>query len=269
MASGTTLEELFLKIFKGAILLLMTLCLLAVLGLLAHAWWQSNQRPVEPAPAQKAPEREVSLDELKKELLKTAPPQPEPARPQEAPAPPPALQYLEDITRLYRCSTDFARAIGAEITDTDPTVTARRIEDLRGETERIARAEPHRGERWVKSAVAFTCGALADPQIVALRKEGKLGSVFYPILNFHIASWDRLEKARQAFNDQETARVTRQRAEEEARVAAARAAAWTSLMAAGAAFAAFMALALYLILARIETNLRRIDGAIRTATRRP
>lgn len=253
------IENLFLKIFKVTVLVLMTLALVAVFVLAGAAAWEFSKRPVEPAPAQKAPEKDITLDELRRELLKQGQPQAQqPAAPASAPQVPNKLKYLEEVTRLYRCSIDFARAVGAEIEEGNSAAEAQRLEDLRQQTEKLADGSPLRGEKWVKSAVQFTCAALQDPQIIAMRKEGKVRGVFFPVLNFHIARWDQIARERQEFEQAEKARVERQKAEEAARIAVARATGLQYLIAAGAAFGVFMALALYLILARIEINLRSI-----------
>ena len=263
MQKNFKLEDFFLKIFKGTVFLLMTLAALAMFAMLASAAYNLTEKPVQIAPARKAPDRNVTLDDLKKELLKDAAPTPPtaPAVPTQ-PQMPPTLKYLEDVTLLYRCSTDFARKVGAEIEETDNAVVARRVEDLRAQTEALANEKATRGERWVKSAVQFTCAALADAEIIAWRKEGKVKSVFFPILNYHLKQWDRIVAEKEKFEKDEADRVQRETAQEELRIAAARALALSRLMAAGIAFGIFMALALYLILAKIELNLRNIDRSI-------
>ncbi len=50
-------EELFLKIFKIAVLLIMGLAFIAILFFVVTAAYQYSQSPKEPAPAQKAPEQ--------------------------------------------------------------------------------------------------------------------------------------------------------------------------------------------------------------------
>jgi hypothetical protein len=254
------LEDFFLKIFKVAILVLMTLAILVMVALLGSAAYETTKRPKEPAPAQKAQQREITLEDLKKELLKEAEPAPSPV--QQQPRVPTTLRYLEDVTRVYRCSSEFAKKVNAEIDETDNSVIARRVEDLRSQIERLADEKKERGDRWVKSAVEFTCTALADPSIIAMRKEGKVKSVFFPILNYHLQRWDAIEEEKIAFEQSELARVERERQAEEQRIAEAKATALAQLIAAGIAFGVFMALALYLILAKIESNLRNINTTI-------
>jgi hypothetical protein len=255
------LEDFFLKLFKVAILVMMTITILAMFVLLITATYESSKRPTEPAPAQKAPQRDVSLEELKKELLKETKPTPE-AAPQQQPKVPPTLKYLEEVTRVYRCSTEFAKKVGAEIDETDNSVIAQRVEELRNQVERYADEREHRGDRWVKSAVEFTCVALTDPSIIAMRKEGKVKAIFFPILNYHLRTWDRIEAEKAEFERAELERVESEREAERMRILEAKARAINQLFAAGIAFGVFMALALYLILAKIENNLRNINATI-------
>ncbi|WP_440109232.1 hypothetical protein [Acidovorax sp. BL-A-41-H1] len=255
-------EELFLKIVKVTVLACMALALLTVIILGINVAYQSAKMPNEPAPAQKAPDRQVSMDDLRKMLLKDDKTG-EAQSPASAPKPmAPSLRYLEEVTRLYRCSIEFGIKVGAQIDQEDNAAAAQRVEELRAQVEKLA-GDPRRGERWVKATTEFTCAALADPTIIAMRKEGKIKSVFYPVLNFHIKAWDSIEDEKAAFEQAERDRVERERAEEALRIAQARANAMASAIAAGVAFATFMLLAIYLLGSKIETNLRDINEAIR------
>lgn len=255
------LEDFFLKVFKGAILVFMTLAILAMFIFFGTAAYESSKRPREPAPAQKAPQREVNFEDLKKELLKDSQPATTAPAPQQSKVPP-TLRFLEEVTRVYRCSAEFAKKVGAEIDETDNAVIAQKVEDLRSQIERFEDAKEVRGDRWVKSAVDFTCTALADPSIIAIRKEGKVPSIFFPILNFHLKRWDAIADEKVEFERSEQARVESERLEERLRIEEAKARAFAQLIAAGVAFAVFLALALYLILAKIEMNLRNINATI-------
>ena len=253
-------EEFFLKIFKVAILIFMALALVAVIVLGLNVVIQGTKSTREPAPAQKAPEKDVSLDDLKKFLLKDdAKDAPAPESPPKSVAP--TLSYLEDVTQLYRCSVEFGKKVGAETEAEDNATAAQRVEALRAQIESFAK-EGQRGQPWVKSLTTFTCSALADPAIIAMRKEGKVKSVFFPVLNFHMAAWDGIQSEKSRFEQAERDRVEKERMEEEQRIAEARANAVFSATAAGAAFGIFMLLALYLLGAKIESNLRGLDQSL-------
>ena len=253
-------EEFFLKIFKVAILFFMALALVAVIILGLNVVIQGTKSAHAPAPAQKAPEKDVNLEDLKKFLLKDDAkntPAPESAPKSAAPT----LSYLEEATQLYRCSVEFGKKVGAETDAEDNASAAQRVELLRADIESHASAG-HRGQPWVKSLAQFTCAALADPAIIAMRKEGKVKSVFIPVLNFHMSAWDGIQDEKSRFEQAERDRVEKERMEEELRIAEARASAVFSATAAGAAFGIFMLLALYLLGAKIETNLRGIDQSL-------
>ena len=165
-------------------------------GLGITAIYEYSKTPVEPAPEKKAPEKEVSIDELIKSLTPKKD-DPKVARkreevPGKAEA---ALAYMDEITKLYRCSAEFARKVGAEIEDASGE--AARIEKLRGQIEEIAKRPDH-GASYVRSAVAFTCDALSQPAIIKLKADEQTKSVFLPTLNFHLKRWGGSSRRKRA-----------------------------------------------------------------------
>lgn len=82
-------------------------------------------------------------------------------------------------------------------------------------------------------------------------------------MNYHQSAWDSISQERQKFENDEQSRVAREKVSEATRIALDRARALTALTSAAAAFAAFMLLAIYLILAKIETNMRDMNESIR------
>jgi len=260
MSPVKNIEELFLKIFKITILVIMGLALIAILYFLATAAYQFSQSPKEPAPAQKAPEKTIGLEDLKAYLIEQEKRKNSKDEvPKQQVGDKPSLLFLEDATTLFRCSESFARNVSAVVENTDQS---QRVENLRVWVERSVSGSSLRGEPWLKSAVTFACMVLADPSIIALKKEGKLGAVFYPTLEFHRHMWDQIQAEKLRFEQAEEKRVSSERASEAARVALAKAAAMSYLIASGIAFALFMVLALYLLGAKIETDLRDINASI-------
>lgn len=260
-----SIEELFLKIFKVTVLLVMAMALLAIVVLLATAAYQNSQAPKEPAPAQKAPVREIGMEDLKRFLIekeKRDSNKGEAAKQQPA-GRPTSLRFQEEATVLYRCLGEFGKKVDAEVADVNDAVNAQRLQDLRGNIERWADGSSLRGEPWVKTVVAFTCMALADNGIVQLKKEQKVKSVFYPVIEFHIGAWDAIQAEKVKFEQREENRVTSERGAESRRVAEAKAFAITCAIAAASAFGLFMMLALYLLAAKIENDLREINESIR------
>jgi hypothetical protein len=255
------IEELFLKIFKVVILVVMGLGLILAIGLSLYSASLYFQTPKKPAPAQAAPAEEVSVDKLLKQLKpEEAPKQEEKQAPSESPKAqaPQALKYLEEVTALYRCSIEFAKAVGAQVDETDAAAASRTTEEYRSQLENLADSNDLRGPAYVKDAVKFTCAVLKNQQVIALRKENKVSGVFLKILNFHLREWDRIQQDKVKFEREEGIRIAKEEAEEEARVMGAKIQALTMIAAAGIAFAVFMIIALYLIFAKIETNLRRL-----------
>jgi hypothetical protein len=261
MASTKVIEEFFLRIFKVTVLLFMGLALIAIVFFVATAAYQYSQSPKEPAPAQKAPEKAISLDDLKTYLIEQ---EKRKNSKEEAPRQRPgdhksSLQFLENATSLFRCSGKFAEDVGAVVEKGDDAL---KLENLRADIERAATG-PIRGEPWVKAAVDFTCKVLTDSSIITLKKEGKIGSVFLPTLGFHISAWDKIQDDKRQFEQREEQRVAAERESEEIRVGLAKASAITHVIAAGSAFGLFMLLALYLLGAKVENDLRDINEGIR------
>ena len=262
------IEEFFLKIFKITVLLVMGLALIAIFFFVVTAVYQYSQTPKEPAPAQKAPvrdpEKEISLDNLSKFLIEQEKinSNKEDATKQQTDGRDTSLRFFEEATALYRCTVDFGTKVGAKIEEAQESVNIQRIADLRKNIESTASVSL-RGEPWVKAAVAFTCLALSDNTIITLKKEGKIKNVFYPVLNFHISAWDRIQAERVQFEQREENRIASERAAEAIRVAEAKALAITCLIAAASAFGLFMLLAIYLLGAKIENDLREINDSIR------
>jgi len=261
------IEELFLKIFKVTVLLIMGMAMLAIVVLVATAAYQSLQSPREPTPAQKAPVREIGLEDLKKFLIEKEKKDSNKggALKQQSAGRPTSLRFQEEATALFRCSSEFGKAVGVEFEDTNDAVNAQKLQQLRGYIEGLADGSSLRGEPWVKAAVAFTCMALADRSIIALKKEGKVKTIFFPVIEFHVGTWDAIQSEKVKFEQNEENRVASERGAEALRVAKAKALAVTCMIGAASAFGLFMLLALYLLAAKIENDLREINESIRTS----
>lgn len=261
-----SIEELFLKIFKVAVLVFMGLALLAIPVFIAIAGFQWFQSPQEPTPAQKAPLKEIQMEDLRKFLIEREKSEgTRDATPRQAMDRPMSLRFQEDATKLYRCAGEFGRQVGTLVEDINDAVNAQRLQELRIHIESTANGSKLRGEGWVAAVVSFACTALADPAIIALRKENKVKQVFYPIMQFHAHVWTANLQEKINFDQREIDRVASEKAAELARVAESKASAIASLTIAGGLFAAFMFLALYLLACKAENDLREINESIRVA----
>lgn len=260
-------EEFFLKIFRYSILALMGLALIAIPLLLAFGAVNFMSKPKEPEPAKTAPAKEVTMDgmvqylqELQKRQDESEKFDPSKKRATEQDQ----TMYLVDAAKIMECSQQFAVAVGALIESSrDSKATTEEAVRTRELIESSAN-RPGRGGPYVSSLVGFLCKALIDPAVITFKKADKFkGSIVRAVFNYHQLAWDRNVAEKNKFDTDEQARVAGVRAAESARIVADRALAVAALTGAGSAFAIFMMLAIYLILAKIETNLRDVNESIR------
>lgn len=253
-----TTEQLFLKIFKFVILVLMGLALVAsVIALVAGLWFMTTTAK-EPAPAQAAPKKEVNIEEFIKQLEgdKGAPKEEEKKQPETPPEKPAPVKYLEEARKIIGCVTESSSK--AKI-DANPFSEAA-IEEFRRDLQRVADSpNASRGQPYVTDAVRVVCAILLHEKVIALRAKNKELRVFIPAINFHIRAWDTIQDDARSFEAAEERRVASERRAEELRVQEARDTGKSILVGAAAAFGLFMAIALYLIIAAMESHLRRMS----------
>ena len=269
---SSTPEMFLLGVFRIVLLIVMTASLVGGLGLGIYAVSMYTHKPApspEPAPVSvegiRAEQFLTLIDPPDKSQDKaqaaTAGPAPGPTGTSTSASPGPTLQYLEDVTVLYRCLVDFTKAAGIDTAEANLENASRQIEAYRLEIQKVADASPSRGAAWVKDAARFVCDVVQTPRMIVLQKEGKVESVASRILNFHVQEWDQ----RQAEKKQKDAMAAQKSAQERAKQVAAeeraKGEALRLLMIAGAALATFMALAVFLILVRIELSLRAMASS--------
>ena len=269
---SSTPEMFLLGVFRVVLLIVMTASLIGGLGLGVYAVSMYTHKPApspEPAP--------VSVEGIRAEQFLTLIDPPEKSQDKASvagagPAPgptgtstntsaAPTLQYLEDVTVLYRCLVDFTRAAGIDTAEANLENASRQIEAYRLEIQKVADASPSRGAAWVKDAARFVCEVVQTPRMIVLQKEVKVESVASRILYFHVQEWDH----RQAEKKQKDAMAAQKNAQERLKQVAAeernKGEALRLLMIAGAALSTFMALAVFLILVRIELSLRAMASS--------
>ena len=267
--SSRSLEMIYLKIFKVVILSVMSLCLVGALIALAMAGYRYNAPNAKvPAPAKPADVQTINPDEFVKTLAQreAAPAVVTPkGKLKGKSAATPVVKaepkkYLEEAKQLEQCDQAYQAKVNAKA----KPVTEAQIEFLRGILQRLAESrDADRGQPYATDAVRYTCAVLTNPEVIALGKEGKAKTVFFEALGAHIKQWDAEKVRVKAFERKEADRVLREKEFEQEQIAAAKASALTCLTNAGIAFGAFLALALYLILAAAENNLRGIDATLR------
>lgn len=119
-----------------------------------------------------------------------------------------------------------------------------------------------RGNEFAISEDAFVKDILGNPEVVKLCKSGRLG-IFFSVLEFHRSNWDRQVQDGKLFEAGEQERL-KAFEQAEANLAASRKATSSQAFLGGAmAFGLFMCVALVLIFARLESNLRGVNTIVR------
>jgi hypothetical protein len=255
MSLHTTLENLFLKIFRNTVLVLMTIAILAVPVLLLTAAYKFLHSPGTAPSTEQTLSKELDVEKLKQNLLKDAnknnAPQesPKPVAPQQNDA----LLYKDKALTIYKCGDDFKKATGAAVESSDSAQTDQQIEFIRSNLERLASLK-FRGDAYVNGVTAFTCKVLKDSSIVDLKKQGKIGAVLIPTINTYTANWDEAVNKNAQYEATEIQKALIDKAE-----------AVNYFYIACSLFLSFMVLALYLMLSRVENHIGGINQSFRDA----
>ncbi len=261
--NGLSAEEFFLKIFKFVVLAVMGLAVLVTAGGLLYSAFQYAQSPKEPLPAKTAPAQSVNIDEFLNQLKPK--PQSQPTQRDEeksdeepsAPVKPAAPKYSEEAKQIFNCAKDSNLKAGREVPND------RLVDNIREYLNSNA-VRKNRGDAWVTDSAKFTCSVLSNAEVIALKKKSAELQVLGPAIQFHLQKWDEIQNDIAQFDREEQQRINSEIRDEEIRVMMAKTKAFTALIAAGIAFAIFMALALYLIISAIESNLRNINQSIQS-----
>ena len=256
----TRIEEGYLKLFRIAILVVLTLVLVATVAIGVQGALKTTARPKAIEPAKTAPAPAVSVEEFLKEFDKQPEAEAEaPAGPADA-APAQPDTTLDDkvsaqIARLYGYFDGYQRA--CRIAD-DARVDQRTFEAsfnrrvMRGLLEEL-------GDPYFQSQDGFEKALLAHPRVIEIcvQRQGR-AQVFWNSMNWHLEQWRAKIKEGEEFEAAELERVEAETAAEAERVIAEKAAGKAQLMVAAGLFAVFISLALLLIFAKIESNLRGV-----------
>jgi len=244
-------EELFLRIFKWVLLVVMALSLAAAIAfaIMALSNWlkTENSASSEVIP----PSGQIKFDDYLKSLDngKTEPNPDEGGAPK--PQAPKTSSFLKQGEAIIACSKESLATTHPElVNEQDWNVQLQREMkwlDKRG-------ASPEWGENWVNERRDFICAGAKSKALQELIKSGKVPQLQERFLHdelgeFHADAWGKRLEA-------EHERVSEERALAEAEALAAGAKLTLYATVAGIAFGLFMVIALYLIFAKIETNLR-------------
>lgn len=119
-----------------------------------------------------------------------------------------------------------------------------------------------RGAEYATSQDAFAKQVLGDKETIAMCKAGR-GGLFFATLEFHRANWDRQVEEAKKFEERERERVEATEASQARGASERKANAAQALQGAAIALGLFMCVALILIFARLEINLRGIQTIVR------
>lgn len=242
----------------------MLVLIASMVGLIGFGLVQYSATPVPPEPERSAPSPTFSSAAF----IQSIKPQPtDKVQVKDAQPSTLAVDTGEEVFRVQaeRLWTHVGKyqidcALAAKLTKAD-FIEALRQTPLKNILEK-------RGNEFAVSQDAFVRENLANEDIIALCKSGR-GGIFFSLLEFHRSSWDQQTRQAMEFESQERSRVERVRDSEIARVAAHKATSYQLFIGAAIAFGLFMSVALVLIFARLESNLRGVQTIVRTSESSP
>jgi len=251
-------EELYLKIFKVVILVVLTLTLVISVVMLLKGAGEYFATPSSAPAAKTAPPPNVSIDNFINSLDPKKPEEPQQKPVQEEEKPPVKDTRLDDMVEkyvgniwIYVDAYQKACVVPKEAT---------KEEFMKGFPKHIMK-EWFRiwGENFAQSQDKFEKAVLSNQKVInyCKEKEGKAGILFRS-LDWHKDQYAKQVREGEKFEKEEAARVAQFEREENARVAMKKAEAFASLMIALSSFGTFMMLALLLIFSKIESNLRGV-----------
>lgn len=256
----TRIEDAYLKIFRIALLVLLTLVLVASLAMAVQGARKAMSKPEAIQPAREAPAPAVGIEAFIEEFDKQ--PMPDTPPPSDAggsPAKPDTAlddKVTAQIRKLYGYFDGYQQACRIPL---EAQVDQRTFEN--SFDRRVMRnLFKELGDPYIESQAAFEKALLSHPRIIEICVERRgRAQVFWTSMNWHLEQWRVKVKESEEFAVAEAERVERETAEEAARVAAAKAAGVQQLLISLGMFGAFISLALLLIFAKIESNLRGVQ----------
>jgi len=261
-----TTENVFLTFVKRIIVLAMSLSLLCALGFGGYAAYLFAQRPrtieISETPVLKAEEvklgdfiAKLTRDSGKTESVTTAQNR---GGAGQIDATKIAKPYLTEATTIYKCSLDFASAVGLPIQGLLPNDEAAQIEVVRT----LIDSKSDSSE-WAPTLAPFVCAALKSREMIDFRQRNPKSGTLIPIIDFHHWNWKKNTLANaKVVADQEAAR-RRALSDEDNRISRSRQEGMTAMLTAGILLAVFLSLAMYLVFVRIESNLADISNSLK------
>ena len=251
-------EELYLKIFKVVILVVLTLTLIISVVMLIKGASEYFASPSAAPPAKTAPPPNVNIENFINSLDPKKPDEPQQQPAQQEAKPPVKDTRLDDMVDKY-VGNLWIYFDGYQKSCVVPKSLTEE-EFLKGFPKNVLKEWfSIWGENFAQSQDKFEKTLLSHPKVInyCKEKEGK-GGVFFRSLDWHKGQYAQQIKDGEIFAKEEAARVAKFDREENARVAMKKAEAFQSLIIAFSSFGTFMMLALLLIFSKIESNLRGV-----------
>ncbi len=251
------IEETYLQIFKIGVIVLLTIALIASIFLVLKGLSEMMASPSKADPEKSASKPSVSIDKFLNEFdPKEKPAAPKPVERETQPAP--KDTSLDDMTdaylaKLWNYYDGYQKSCQVPVqVDKDTFLRTFPRHVIRGWFSYF-------GKDFAESQDAFEKSLLSNKRVIEIckNKDGKAGT-FTRSLDWHRDEWQRQLVEIDRFEQKERNRVAQFEREEKIRVAIKHAQAPATLFSALTAFGVFLSLAMLLIFAKIESNLRGI-----------
>jgi hypothetical protein len=262
MSAIKKIEETYLNLFKIVLLLILTVALLAAIGLAVKGWLDTQAQPQRVAPAEKAPPPKVSFEDFLKSLEQTDEPAQasEPASP-SVPAAPRVDPMVEMIDKYIANTWSIYDAFQTGCLVEQP-ITEQDFTSWQGLRDFYRSNFESFGEPFALSQDEFMKTVFPDPRVVQLCVErGSDDGIFGRGLEWPREKWIIATDAADEYNQRELSREQAERSDARIEAGAKRAFGQQMLWAALISFGVFMSLALLLIFSKIESNLRLLHDS--------
>lgn len=256
MSSSNTfsnIETSLLSIFRWILIAALFLLIIATGLLFVVGVSKIPYTTPEPEPARTAPKPNVSSSDFLSRLKEVSPDK----TPNQAQAPTPAAIAPDSTEAAFRGQSErlwvHVSKYQSDCGIATPLSRNEFIESLRQTP--LKRILELRGINYAASQDEFVKATLGSEDVIKLCKSGR-GGLFFAVIEFHRENWDKQVKAAELFESQESERIAAFKRKQENIAEENKATAMKLFMASAIAFGLFMSVALFLVFARIEANLR-------------
>lgn len=258
-------ERAYLNIFKGTVILLLSLALLGAGLLVLKAVHERSASAATIDPPKPAPNPSVDAAAFVSEIAKAdettqSGPMNTASTPPEDPDKAGRQRVQSQIDTLFRYYQPYQVNCGIE---TDLRASREEFGSMFNENTMLNLFN-ELGESFFASQADFVKAVLSNKAIISLcRSKSQRPQVFWPGMNWHLKAWRESVERSASFASAEASRFAMQTADEEARVAQKHADAKQSLTNAFMAFGVFMSIMMVLIFYKIQEGFQIVAAAIR------